>query len=68
MKPIKIFVKDVKGFIKEQEILYASDGRKRFFIKLQAGPNVNRYIVKNVFGEDEMFTKIGVAVKYFNEL
>lgn len=68
MKPFTILVKDLKQFIKEEEVLYASGDGKRLYVKLHAGPNVARYIVKKNTINDRSFVKKGDVVKYFNEL
>lgn len=65
-KQFKIKIKDVRAFMKKELHLYASGQGKQFFIVLHAGPNVERYIVK-VGEELKGFTKLGEAVRYFNE-
>ena len=67
MKLLKILVKDLKKFIKEEEVCYASGEGKRLFVKLHAGPNIERYIVRKA-NESKGFAVAGNAVKYFNEL
>ena len=67
MKDFKIKVKDVKEFIGKETVLYASGDGKQFHITLHAGPNMERYIVKNK-GVSVGFTKLGDAVRLFNTL
>ncbi len=65
MEDFKIKVKDVKEFVKSEGLTYASGKGKRFFIKLHAGPNVERYVVE-YDGHKKSFTKCGDAVRCFN--
>lgn len=65
MKNFLLKIKDVKKFMKDEKVLYAANERKKFFILLHAGPNVDRYVV-SVDGDLSGFTKINEAVKFFN--
>ena len=66
MIDFKIMNKDVKEFIKDTRITYALGNGKRFYVKLRAGPNVERYIVET--GSKETgFIKLGDAVRFFND-
>ena len=67
MKDLKLLVKDLENYIRTQKILYATDGTKRFYVTLWAGPNIERYIVEKD-GKQKGFTNKSKAVKYFNEL
>jgi len=62
----KIKVKDVKEFVMKERATYASGNGKRFSVALHAGPNVERYVVE-IGGESKGFTKLGDAVRYFND-
>ena len=65
----KIRVKDVRQFVRKEYHLYESGGEpyKEFQIALRAGPNVERYLVKVDGCEPKGFTKLGDAVRYFND-
>ena len=65
MNDFNIKVKDVKEFVKTQRFIYASGKGKTFSVALQAGPNVERYVV-STGGEETGFTKLGDAVRFFN--
>ena len=62
----KLLVKNLKNFVKTQAVPYATNGNKRLFVSLHAGPNVHRYIVKTPYVE-RSFTKAGDAVAFFND-
>jgi hypothetical protein len=64
----KILVKDIKDFIKTERVLFASDGGKKLYVALHAGPNVRRYIIEHQHGKAEFFVKVGDAVRRFNEI
>ena len=64
-----ILVKDVKKFVKEHLVTYASSSgdSKRFLISTHAAPNVERYIVIHATGK-KGFTKVGDAVRFYNSI
>jgi len=64
---LKIKVKDVKAFIDEERVLYASGEGCKLYITLKAGPSVERYIVL-AGDESHGFTKLGDAVRLFNDI
>jgi len=66
MSDFKIKVKDVKAFVIDKRYQYASGKGKKFYIALRAGPNVERYIVE-AEGKTGGFTKLGDAVRFFND-
>ena len=66
MSNFKIKVKDVKEFVKKESVIYANGNGKRFSVALRAGPNVERYVVE-VGDDSKGFTKLGDAVRYFND-
>ena len=69
MTEFKIFVGELSAFILSERVVYATGDNKRFFVTLHAGPNAERYVVKNmVSGEEFGFNNKGKAVRFFNEL
>jgi len=66
MSGFKIKVKDVQDFVKSELVLYASGRGKRFFVRIHAGPNVERYVVETNKGTVG-FAKAGEAVQHFND-
>ncbi len=66
MSDFKIKVKDVKEFVMKERVTYARGNGKRLSIALRSGPNVERYVVE-VGGESKGFTKLGDAVRHFND-
>lgn len=64
---LKIKVKDVKEFIDEERVLYASGESCKLYITLKSGPNVERYIVL-ASDESHGFTKLDDAVRLFNDI
>ena len=67
MEPIKLLVKDFDKFIKEQRYVYASGQGKQLLVTLHAAPNHERYIIRNIYTEEEYkFKKRGNGIKFFN--
>ena len=73
--PHKILVKDLDLFIKKERLLFASGSSKknlvkRIYVKLHAGPGVERYIVEDhgKWIKTHSFTSKSEAVKLYNEL
>jgi hypothetical protein len=66
MSGFKIKVKDVKEFVRNEQITYARGHGKTLSVRLRAGPNVERYVV-TVGDEAEGFTVLGDAVRWFND-
>lgn len=67
MKTFEVLMKDLKQFVRNEKHLFASGCGKRLFVRLQAGPNVERYVVTHD-GKTAGFAKAGDAVRYFNAL
>lgn len=69
MKPFKIQVQEVKAFMLNERVMFATGESKRFFITFHAAPSYNRYIVKDMItGTETGFNNCGKAVRYFNDL
>lgn len=67
MNEFKVLVKDLEEFVKTEKVLFASssENNKKFYVKLHACPNSERYIVE-VNRQSKAFIKKGEAVKHFN--
>ena len=65
MSEFKLKVKDAKEFIDRERMMYAHGAGKGLYVRLKAGPNVERYIVK-VGDKETGFTKLSDAVRLFN--
>jgi len=63
----ELLVNDLEKFIENQKYLYASRKRNKLYIRLQAGPNIERYCVE-AEGIITCFEKAKDAIKFFNKL
>jgi hypothetical protein len=65
----KLKVKDLEAWMKGERVLFASGDGKRFYVSVHAGPNVERYTVRNMAsGFETSFSNRGQAIKFFNAL